>query len=129
MSIFLDPETVPATWPSPESGRQGSHRDVPKSERTKSPAGRTGPFERLVQIGRSNEALFASSRELARRIDETRRRLAGEGGDTRLARAYLDRLQDRRSACVAALRANRIEALQLLGLDAASRPVSGIEAA
>ncbi len=69
---------------------------------------------KLVRLISSNDRLFAEMASLRARIDEAKSYLSGPGCRARLGAAYLDRLELRRSAALACLRANRIEARSLL---------------
>lgn len=79
-------------------------------------------FGRLVRLVRENERLLS---ELDRVRSQSRRAWAylGEPGcNAALAMAQLERLRMRRSAVLAHLRANRVEARALLG-----RPPAGVD--
>ncbi len=75
------------------------------------PEGTLAVMARLIA---SNDRLMAEAQSIRRRIEEARAYLSQPGCHARLGAAYLDRLQLRRSAAMALLRANRIEARALL---------------
>ncbi len=71
-------------------------------------------LERLIQIMRSNERLMADLAASRERIDRARAYLDAPGSNARFGSAHLDRCRGKHSAILAGLRANRIEALDLL---------------
>ena len=77
------------------------------------------PFGRLVQITRDNDRLFAEMGALAVRLRRARAYLMEPGCNALFGRACLDRAKRRYALALLNLRANRIEALQILGDDRA----------
>ncbi|RUL87251.1 hypothetical protein TsocGM_13590 [Tautonia sociabilis] len=72
-------------------------------------------FGRLVRLVRENERLHAELEAVRVRTNRAWAYLSEPGCNAALAMAQLDRLRLRRSALLAHLRANRIEARELLG--------------
>src|SRR5262245_16760399 len=66
------------------------------------------PFERIVALWRENEVLLSELESIQERLRDARIYRESSGG-TALASAWIDRLQARKSAARALLRANRIE--------------------
>jgi hypothetical protein len=73
----------------------------------------------LVRTLRNHEQILTNLRALREQAARARCYLAQPGGNTALARAYLERLLAKRSALLALLRANRLEARRLAGDDVA----------
>jgi hypothetical protein len=71
-------------------------------------------FERLVRLVRDNEHLFEQARELRVRLNRARTYLAEPQSNPILGHAQLNRLRNQHSGVLARLRANRIEAQELL---------------
>lgn len=72
------------------------------------------PFERLVRLVRSNEALLSTLQDVKVATLRARAYLADPGCNVALGTAQVERLRRRRSAVLCRLRANRIEASHLL---------------
>ncbi|MEO6807576.1 MAG: hypothetical protein ABI353_00485 [Isosphaeraceae bacterium] len=72
-------------------------------------------FGRLILIARSNEQYLGQLDALNVRIGQARTQLDNAHGEARVERAYLTHLKTKRSGVLAQLRANRIEAEQILG--------------
>jgi len=96
-------------WPSLGSesfARMGSgEREEPESE---------NEFAKLARLVRSNDRLLKELRALRPRMVSARAYLTELGCHVELGQMYLQRLQDRRSRALSGLRANRIEARELL---------------
>lgn len=75
----------------------------------------TGPLERLAQLMNFNDRLMEDLATSRRRIVRARAYLDGPGGHARFGLAHLERCHMKHSGILAQLRANRIEALHLLG--------------
>ena len=73
------------------------------------------PLERLAQLMNSNERLMDELAASRLRISDARAYLDVPGCNVRFGEAHLERCRTRHSGILAQLRANRIEALQLLG--------------
>ena len=76
-------------------------------------------FGRLVRLVRDNERLQAELDATRARVRDAFDYLAAPNANPALALALLERLRLRRSALLAHLRANRVEARELLGHQAA----------
>ena len=88
----------------------------PRRERSiPAPAIAANPLERLSQLMNSNEKLMAELATSRLRISDARAYLDAPGCNVRFGEAHLERCRARHSGILAQLRANRIEALQLLG--------------
>ncbi|WP_435009342.1 hypothetical protein P12x_000594 [Tundrisphaera lichenicola] len=75
----------------------------------------SNPLERLAQLMLSNDRLMDELSASRTRITDARSNLDSPGSNSRFGEAHLDRCRSRHSRILAQLRANRIEALQLLG--------------
>jgi len=75
-------------------------------------------FERLIRLVQENERLFDRLDANRAAAAECWTYLARPGSNTALALARLERLRTARSAILTRLRANRIEARELLGAEA-----------
>lgn len=84
-----------------------------KTERTPSVA--SNPLERLAQLVNANDRLMDELTTSRARIVSARAYLDRPGCNTRFGSAHLERCRTRHSGILAQLRANRIEALRLLG--------------
>jgi hypothetical protein len=73
------------------------------------------PLERLTQLLHSNDRLMAALASSRERIASARAYLDAPDCNRRFAEAHLDRARARHSSILARLRANRIEALEILG--------------
>ncbi len=73
-----------------------------------------GPFERLVQIVRANEQLFRELQRVATQLARARAYLTRPGCRTALGVLAWERAKTKHAVVLARLRANRIEALQIL---------------
>ena len=80
-----------------------------------SPAIAANPLERLAQLVNSNERLMDELATSRLRVSDARAYLDAPGCNARFGEAHLDRCRVRHSGILAQLRANRIEALRLLG--------------
>ena len=103
-------ETV-ATNPqfNAEATRANLHRSVP------TPPIASNPLERLAQLVVSNDRLMDELVTSRTRIVAARAYLDNPGCHARFGSAHLERCRTKHSGILAQLRANRIEALQLLG--------------
>jgi len=77
--------------------------------------GACNPLERLTQLVHSNDRLMDELTTSRARIMAARAYLDRPGCNTRFGSAHLERCRNRHSGILAQLRANRIEALRLLG--------------
>jgi hypothetical protein len=76
-------------------------------------------FERIVQLVQSNDRLFTERDALLAKLEQARGYLADPDSNRNFAQAYLNHLRLKHSSVVARLRANRLEARQILArLDA-----------
>jgi hypothetical protein len=99
--------TEPQTQPAPARPRLEHSRPTP--------AIAANPLERLSQLMNSNERLMDDLATSRLRISDARAYLDVPGCNVRFGEAHLERCRTRHSGILAQLRANRIEALQLLG--------------
>ncbi|MBX6313856.1 MAG: hypothetical protein IRY99_13210, partial [Isosphaeraceae bacterium] len=83
------------------------------------------PLERLIQIVRSNDYLLDELGRLRDRLACARAYLTQPGCNLVLGRANLDWLRAKRAGLLAQLRANRLEACQLLNLPDQALPGPG----
>jgi hypothetical protein len=79
------------------------------------PAVASNPLERLAQLVNANDRLMDELTTSRARIVSARAYLDRPGCNTRFGSAHLERCRGRHSGILAQLRANRIEALRLLG--------------
>jgi len=79
------------------------------------PSTSPNPLERLAHLVNSNDRLMDELTTSRARIDAARIYLDSPGCNDRFGSAHLDRCRARHSGILAQLRANRIEALRLLG--------------
>ncbi len=93
----------PLVPPTPTLGRIETPSDRPDND-----------FGRMVRLVQSNEQLFAALQANRVGVAEVRAYLARPDANAVLGRARLERLKAKHSAVLARLRANRIEARQLL---------------
>jgi hypothetical protein len=75
----------------------------------------SNPLERLAQLVNANDWLMDELTTSRARIVSARAYLDRPGCNTRFGSAHLERCRARHSGILAQLRANRIEALRLLG--------------
>jgi hypothetical protein len=75
----------------------------------------TNPLERLAQLVHSNDRLMDELTTSRARIVSARSYLDRPGCNVQFGSAHLERCRTRHSGILAQLRANRIEALRLLG--------------
>lgn len=101
--MVADPQSHPAP------ARPRRRRPVP------TPPIATNPLERLSQLMLSNERLMDELATSRVRIADARAYLDGPDARPRFGEAHLDRCRSKHSGILAQLRANRIEALHLLG--------------
>ncbi len=88
----------------------------PKKPRRSEPvAPASNPLERLAQLVIANDRLIDELTRSRARIVAALTYLDEPGCHARFGSAHLERCRDRHAAILAELRANRIEALQLLG--------------
>jgi hypothetical protein len=84
-----------------------------------SPRAASNPLERLIQIMQSNDRLMEELAASRDRIARARAYLDEPGRNARMGSAHLERCRVKHSGILARLRANRVEALGLLGRDSA----------
>lgn len=75
----------------------------------------TTPLERLSQLENSHERLMDEMATSRRRIADARAYLEVPACNVRFGEAHLERCRARHSGILAQFRANRLEALRLLG--------------
>ncbi len=106
---------------NPTTSREANPGRPPRFEaveggdrRERAVAAGSNDFERMVRLLKSNESLFEELRALRRRIQGVRAYLADPSGNPAVGRAFYTRLRAKHSGVLALLRANRIEAQQIL---------------
>jgi hypothetical protein len=99
--------TEPQVQPTP--GRPRLEHSIP------TPVIAANPLERLAQLMNSNERLMDELATSRLRVSDARAYLDVPGCNLRFGEAHLDRCRTRHSGILSQLRANRIEALRLLG--------------
>ncbi len=95
-------------------------RPKPAGRPATNPPALANPLERLAQLIRSNDRLLDDLATSRQRIVAALTYLDKPGCNARFASAHLDRCRNRHAAILAQLRANRIEALDLLGAEPGS---------
>ncbi|CAN5602598.1 hypothetical protein BH23PLA1_BH23PLA1_14290 [soil metagenome] len=85
-------------------------------------------FGRAVRLVQDNERLFAALHATTIQLRRARIYLADPTSNPTLAKLHLDRIRTRRSGILAQLRANRIEAQDLLGDRPSMTPTTGADA-